>query len=111
MTRLSLRWGCVAALVATLGVVVVSGPGLPAFGQEPSGLAAAAALEEVLVKAIAASEHSVVAIARVSRRDNDRLDTLIDPFNRVRPQQPPRPGDPDFIPNEYATGVVVDAAD
>ncbi len=65
------------------------------------------AVENVMVKAIAAAERSVVAIARVSRVDNDRIDALTDPFNRLRPMQSPRPGDPEFIPNDYATGVVV----
>jgi serine protease Do len=80
---------------------------LPVSAQEPTGIEAAAAVENVMVKAIAAAERSVVAIARVSRADNDRIDALTDPFNRLRPMQSPRPGDPEFIPNDYATGVVV----
>ena len=43
-----------------------------AVAEEPSGLAVAAALEDVLVKAIAESERSVVAIARVNRNAPDR---------------------------------------
>ena len=76
---------------------------------EPSGLAALAAMEQAMERAIAGAERSVVAIARINRRENDRIDTLSDPFNRLRPLQQPRPGEPEFIPNEYATGIVVDA--
>ena len=32
-----------------------------------------------------------------------------DPFGGFHADQPPRPGDSDFIPNGYATGIVVDA--
>ncbi len=78
-----------------------------AAGQELTGLEAAAAMEDVLVRAIASAERSVVAIARVKRDTNQPIDTHHDPFNRMRPSVTPRPGDPEFIPNEYATGVVV----
>jgi serine protease Do len=80
----------------------------PASAQQPTGLEAAAAMEEVLVKAIAHSERSVVAIARVKRGNDDRLDLAPNLFNQLG-HSVPRPGDADFIPNEYATGVVVDA--
>ncbi len=87
-----------------------SAPATPSGGLAPSsGLQAAAALEQVLVDAIAAAERSVVAIARVRREDNLPIDTVGDAFQRLRPAPQPRPGDPEFIPNEYATGVVVGA--
>jgi len=79
---------------------------------EISGLQAARAMEEVLVDVIARCEKSVVAIARV-RRDRTGetlgLELRPDPFGRrlVAPS-PPQPTDPDFIPNEYGTGVVID---
>ena len=55
-----------------------------------TGLAAAKALEDALVAAIASAEGSVVAIARGRRRQVAEL---------LNPQ---------FVPHEYATGVVVD---
>lgn len=95
------------ALAASLLALAIGGVApTVAHGEEPTGLQAAAALEDVLVKAIAASERSVVAIARV-RRANRNAGMQIDPFNSMRLPESNRPGDLDFIPNEYATGVVV----
>ncbi len=105
MTRMSLPGKFLGAVI----FVLASAASLGAYGDETTGFQAALAMEEVLVKAIAASERSVVAIARVSRQDNERIDVLSDVFSRLRPSQTPRPGDPEFIPNEYATGVVIDA--
>ncbi|MBI3838294.1 MAG: trypsin-like peptidase domain-containing protein [Planctomycetia bacterium] len=109
MTRCGLRIVCVGALVLAFYPVALSGAGL---AEETTGLAAATALEDTLTSAIAQGEKSVVAIARIKRSDHDlnaQLDLRQDSFNRLRPINPPRPGDHDFIPNEYATGVVVDA--
>ncbi len=69
----------------------------PVWSQEDeatvqTGLQAALALEQAMVSAIAKAENSVVAIAR-GRKDNGD-------FARLR--------NPDFIPKEYATGVIVD---
>jgi serine protease Do len=94
---------CVAMIATAWSPAIGQGIG----GRPITGLEAAVAMEEVLVQAIASAERSVVAIARVKRDDNGPMDTRSDPFNRLRPMQMPRPGDPDFIPNEYATGVVV----
>ena len=83
---------------------------LPA--QEPSGLGAAAAIENALVQTIASAEKSVVAIARVRKEqsgDSVRLEFRPDPFGRkLSIGNPPPPTDPNFVPNEYGTGVVVD---
>lgn len=79
--------------------------------QEPSGLAAAIALEEVLIRAIERSEKSVVSIARYRREEAAGRE--------FRPELLPRPGvpfdppantpaSPDFVPNDFATGVVID---
>jgi len=73
--------------------------------QEPSALQAALALEQLLENSIARSEKSVVAIARVKKvvhADADLLAPLVQPF---RGQDPT---DPDFIPNEFGAGVVID---
>ncbi len=75
-------------------------------------MAVVRASEEVLADVIARCEKSVVAIARVRRdRPEEAVNFEIrpDPFGR-RPIRPtdPEPTDPDFIPNEYGTGVVLD---
>ena len=79
----------------------------------PSALDAATAIQKVLVDVIGRAEKSVVAIARVRREPaGDALlpDVRPDPFGRrVASLTSPQPTDPDFIPNEYATGVVVDS--
>ena len=81
------------------------------FAQDsPSGIEAAAAIEKTLVDVIAKTEKSVVAIARVRRERPEKFcnSKRPDPFGRrVMPLAPPQPTDPDFIPNQYATGVVV----
>jgi len=80
--------------------------------QEPSGLEMAHAMEGVLVDVIAGAEKSVVAIARVDKpRDGENLNRELRPNPLNLPRPPvvvPNPSDPDFIPNEFATGVVVD---
>ncbi len=73
----------------------------PGTAQEPTAVSAAAALEQTLINAIDKAGHSVVAIARV------------DPFEATRQGegfQPRRstPTDPDFVPDHFATGVVID---
>ncbi len=102
------RLSCIAILFQC--VVVVRS--LPA--QEPSAVDAAAAMEKVLVDVIAKAEKSVVAIARVRKEQSGetfQMEFKPDPFGRKpTPLAPPQPTDPDFIPNEYGTGVVVDRA-
>lgn len=84
----------------------------PTRAQEPSG--PAAALEEAVVRAIGRAEKSVVAIALVPKARADdalRLEERPDPFGRrLGPSASPAPTDPDFVPSQYATGVVIDAA-
>ncbi len=79
--------------------------------EPPSGIEAAAAIEKTLVDAITRNEKSVVAVARVRRERPGEIfpfETRPDPFGRrATPLAPPQPTDPDFIPNEYGTGVVV----
>ncbi len=79
--------------------------------ESPSGLEAASAIEKVFVDVIARSEKSVVAIARVRRErpgETFQLEPRPDPFGRrLMPLAPPQPTDPDFIPNQYAAGVIV----
>jgi len=79
---------------------------------EISAPQAAVALEKALTETIARAEKSVVAIARVRvERPSETfpLEFRPDPFRRrMVPPTAPQPTDPDFIPNEYGTGVVVD---
>lgn len=97
-------------LIATLLAVGLPAPG-KASAQEPPGLQAVAAIESALVDAIAEAEKSVVAIARVRPEELSTLEPITDPFGRQLLGPPPaRPGDPDWIPNDYGTGVVVDRA-
>ncbi len=105
MPRFSLRLGCGGGLALGLLTAVASAP---LRGQEITGPQAAAAMEDVLVKAIAQAERSVVAIARVRNNSERGADAAPNFFRPMRP--PPDvalPGDLDFIPNEYASGVVV----
>jgi serine protease Do len=68
-------------------------------------------LEQTLVDAIARNERSVAAIVRVRRNqagESFQLELRLDAFGRrTLPQALPSPADPDFIPNEYGSGVVV----
>ena len=104
MARTNLRRTILTLLVAVSTAVT-------AVAQEASGLAAAAAVEQALVETIAAAEKSVVAIARVRierPEDTSSFEPRVDPFGRrALAIAPPDPTDPDFVPNEYAAGVVV----
>ncbi len=81
----------------------------PSAAQQVTGLQAAAAIEGAMVDAIAQAEQSVVAIARVRRLENQPLEIGVNPFGRPLLADQASPGTAEFIPNEYATGVVVDA--
>jgi len=101
--------------LSTLLALALCGAGPAALcAQEPSAVALAAAMEEALVKAIARAEGSVVAIARVHKNPAEGalgLEDRPDAFGRrIGPPEVPKPTDPDFIPTEFATGVVVDPA-
>jgi serine protease Do len=92
--------------------ILCGGIASPLRAQEPpSGIEAVAAIEKTLVDAIARNERSVVAVARVRRErpgETFPFETRPDPFGRrPTPLAPPQPTDPDFIPNEYGTGVIV----
>ena len=97
--RIALRWTLAAGLAWPLTAAALA-------AQEPSGLEAAVALENALVKTIATAEKSVVAIARIRKEqpgDSVRKEFRPDPFGNEIP-----PTDPRFVPNEYGAGVVVD---
>jgi serine protease Do len=95
-------------LFALVGWMIVAGLVPRASGQEPTALAAAAAIEQSMVEAIAAAEKSVVAITRIQKGqpgDDFTPEFRLDPFGRG-PSGPQPEVDP--APSEYATGVVVD---
>jgi serine protease Do len=81
-------------------------------GQEISGAAAAAAIEQQFVKVIEQSEASVVSIARVRRAEPVRLADQLNPLEldlqRPSPESE-RPESVDFVPNDFGTGVIVAA--
>ena len=104
--------------ILLLGFCLWSTPGVQATAAEPSSLDAAAAVERVMVDAIAGSDRSVVSIARVAKaaeadasRAADAQPHLIpqaDGFEGRLNQGPPDPTNPDFVPSAFATGVVLD---
>jgi len=101
-----MAWRAVGALAV---ILAFGGPAVAAPAEDP-----AAALEQSLVRAIARAEKSVVAIARVRKEkagENVKLEVRPDAFGR-RLELPAGmlPTDPDFVPNEYGTGVVIDRA-
>ncbi len=95
--------------VALATVVVVC---LPAMAQQPAPSAVITAVEGALVEAIERASPSVVAISQVRKRNpGESLNFEIRPGPLgmpVLPSQLPSPEDADFIPTEYATGVVLD---
>ncbi len=110
--------GCVCDLVRCRSCYGIAALALLALvpvdsrGQEPSKYPAAAAMQEAMVDAIERAERSVVAIARVRKgqggiggqavRNDFPLDRVSVPMLNVLPTSP------DFVPNEFATGVVID---
>lgn len=80
-----------------------------AAGQEPGGLAAAAAIESAFVKAIEQAEPSVVSIARDKvrvRRPSELEEELFPLRPGLRPENPGI-ADPNYIPNEFGAGIIV----
>jgi serine protease Do len=83
---------------------------LPLQAQEepsPADLDAVLAVERVLTRAIERAEQSVVAIARVRRGPQPAPRVQSPDGQLIFPSQKNDPTDPDFVPNEYATGVIV----
>ncbi len=80
--------------------------------QQSSAQQVVAAFEQVLADAISDAEDSVVAIARVRKQspgETFQFEFRPDPFGRRNlPLPEPAPTDPDFIANEFGTGVVID---
>jgi serine protease Do len=75
-------------------------------GDEINGLAAASAIEHVFVDVIHRVEPSVVSVARV--RPGPSLNQF-NPFETdlLRSRDFDKPDSPDFVPNEFGTGIIV----
>lgn len=101
------RW--IILLLAVPGFVSVASD---ARGQQRDNYRAAMALQESLVDAIAVAQRSVVAIARVRKGQRGIAGQL--PRGGFPLQGTPAPllsvapTSPDFVPQEFATGVVID---
>lgn len=110
MFRHSTRFWYLAPSLAAL-LLSITGPVNGPFNgtanaQEPNGLTAAAAIQEAFIKAIETAEKSVVSISRDKRQNMPHLENRL-PFARDRP---PDPADPNWVPNEFGAGVVIDKA-
>jgi serine protease Do len=95
-----------AILLVVAACCLQSARGGSARGQEPNGLAAAAAIQEAFVKAIESAEKSVVAISRDKVRPsvaNPHIER--NPWGRDRM---PDPSDPGWVPNEFGAGIIID---
>ncbi|HEV7222436.1 MAG TPA: trypsin-like peptidase domain-containing protein, partial [Pirellulales bacterium] len=130
--RVRAQWRALSALLASLFLVgaLRADPGAKAQGERSSQAAQdeqdeqdeqaeadlqfVSAMERVLGRAIARAEKSVVSIARKNRSSEyaprDSQPDLLRPFSRHAGLVPTDPRDPDFVPNEFATGVVIDAS-
>jgi serine protease Do len=93
-------WGMLAIGVS---LARAQDPSPPAGGDRE----AITALERQVVEVIAAAEPSVVAIARVRK---DRREARADLFDVLPGRMANPASQPDFTPQEYATGVVIDPA-
>lgn len=88
-------------------ILAVFGSEVFCAAQEQSQVASGSPLqlfEQQLIDVISRCEKSTVAIARVLPEDIDQEDRRRDPFGF---RSPPQPGDPSFIPQEFASGVLI----
>lgn len=100
-SRLSL-WSLASYAALGITFVLVAGATLETKAQQQPQ--SAALLQEAFTKAIAQGERSVVAIARVGKQTPDALPPL--PFGLQRGGS--LPTDPEYIPDEFGAGVVID---
>jgi serine protease Do len=102
------RLRCVRLVSAALAVAICLNPGPSTLrAQDAEGFTAATALQRVFVDVTRRVEHSVVSVARV--RPSPNLSPQFDPFGleqRGRTDSD-RPDSPDFVPNDFGTGIVV----
>jgi S1-C subfamily serine protease len=123
MTVRMVRWTRLGPLLLAstlIGSAAGQEPSPPAIPPAAPGDAAAVAasasgamaVQQAVVEAIAAAEKSLVAIARVPKdrtAENTPLEFRPDAFGRrMATVTPAGPTDPDFVPRDFATGVIVD---
>ena len=92
-----------------LALAVLPASAALAQDKAASPLEAVAALEQVVVEAIAKAEKSVVAIARIRKGGEGPLVSPLEPPPIERFQGDADPTSPGFVPSEFGTGVVIDA--
>ena len=122
MTRLTNRWFetvCLVVLPSLLlaGTLVAQQPAENKTKQV-TALELAQQIEQGLVNAIDQAEKSVVAIARVRKETaaGRKVGGLPDPLRSLAPigkqeglrLERPDPTSPEFVPNEFFTGVIID---
>lgn len=100
-----------ALLIAGAAPVTAQQPARSRPAEADTGAALAASIEGALQQAIARCEKSVVSIAIVPRDS----DTQVARGDRVLLPQFPlgpalTPADPDFVPTDYASGVIIDSS-
>jgi S1-C subfamily serine protease len=104
-----LIWQCCLIWLASflLGVssAMAQGTAGDSDRQAEADLELISALERVVARAIERGEKSVVSIARVSKAAHGET-ALRDTIPNMR--GPLGPADPEFVPSEFATGVVID---
>lgn len=87
-----------------LGCLLIAWLGKEIRGQEAEPLASAVAIQQAVVDAVAAAEVSLVAVGRVKpEADGPLAPGVPEPF--FEPQDPTRP---DFVPDHFGAGVVID---
>ncbi len=113
MARKRLGWRRYLLATYLLSAWCVAASGQLTDAQEPDSLQAAMSIQEAVVNAIARAERSVVAIARVRKTGlRGQIPDLAreeGPLNGSSAGlMDASPTSPDFVPNEFGTGVVID---
>ena len=113
LVRSKTQWGATIASAAATVVVVAA----RLLAQESGeGLAAALAMEQALVSTIEEAEPSVVSIVRSRASRNGTDDRRLERGRPFGPEPDRRmnrddPASPDFVANEFGTGIVLAAPD
>ena len=110
--------GAIGLLIFLLAGTLVAQQPVESKTAQVTALELAQQIEQGLVKAIEQAEKSVVAIARVRKEADAGRKTggISDPLKSLAPVgkqeglrlETPDPTSPEFVPNQYFTGVVID---
>ena len=92
--------------IRRLGLCIVLLQCLALEAQQPDARTTVAAMQEITAEVIEKNASSVVAIARVRKVDADDGDVVPLPFDLRRLRSSAT--DPEFIPDAFGAGVVVD---